>query len=350
MITIQDNGGGYTSVQNIRTWRELLGKIIKDPQDKQRLAITLAVNPGTLGRWINGESTPRPNTLRLLVEALPAYSEQLLELMALEFGGDVMKEVGVDTAALEIPSAFYAHIMSLYATSQRPTRFISLVDAILQQGVQQLDPHRRGMELTVVQCMSPGCDGKVYSLHEKLGRGTRPWQRDLEQRACFLGIEALAGYVVSTGRQLAMQRGIDDGALFPAKWMEGEESAMAYPIMLADRIAGCLLASSTQRNYFLSQIAQRLIKEYAQLLSLAFPEEEFYALSSIHLGKMPSYEVQTERISHFRLRVSTLMREGWQGGRVGLIKAEQLVWQQIEQELLEYAMLHENDVTENHAR
>src|SRR5579883_2024761 len=56
-----------------QSWRELLGKIIADPQERQRLADTLNINPITLTRWATHKSNPRPDNLRPLIEVLPQY-------------------------------------------------------------------------------------------------------------------------------------------------------------------------------------------------------------------------------------------------------------------------------------
>ena len=49
-----------------RTWRELLRTIIKDPNEKKRLAQALDINPFTLIRWVNDETDPRAQNLDLL--------------------------------------------------------------------------------------------------------------------------------------------------------------------------------------------------------------------------------------------------------------------------------------------
>ncbi len=41
------------------SWRELLGRIIADPQEKQPIVNELSINPITLNRWIKGEVISR---------------------------------------------------------------------------------------------------------------------------------------------------------------------------------------------------------------------------------------------------------------------------------------------------
>jgi hypothetical protein len=41
------------------SWSELLGRIIADPQEKQRIVNEPGINPITLNRWIKGEAISR---------------------------------------------------------------------------------------------------------------------------------------------------------------------------------------------------------------------------------------------------------------------------------------------------
>ncbi len=69
------------------TWRELLGNSIKSPQERQRIARELNINPMTLIRWVNGETDPHPQNLRRLLHALPQYRQRLITLIEQEFPG-----------------------------------------------------------------------------------------------------------------------------------------------------------------------------------------------------------------------------------------------------------------------
>ena len=105
--------------------------------------------------------------------------------------------------------------------------------------------------------------------------------------------------------------------------------------LFAGRIAGCLLVSSTQNNYFLPQSRLALIENYANLLALAFEPEEFYEPCQIELNVMPNQEIQKKHFANFRQRVANTMMEGAINKRpVNNLEAERLVWQQLEEELL----------------
>jgi hypothetical protein len=124
------------------------------------------------------------------------------------------------------------------------------------------------------------------------------------------------------------------------RWEEWEESAVASPVRLGGRVVGCLIISSTQPGYFL-EFRQKLIEQYTELLTLAFRVDEFYALRDIELSLMPSEEIQRLRFSQFRQRVSNILLEASQKQRpITLREAEQIVWADLEEELLGLPVSH----------
>ena len=165
--------------------------------------------------------------------------------------------------------------------------------------------------------------------------GTPPWPRDLDQYAIFLGAESLAGYVVTNSRPQV----IDDlriaNTVVPAYQAEHEVSAIAHPIMYTNRVAGCLLLSSTQPSYFASPALRSLIADYTQLIALAFTPESFYPLEQIELQVMPPLEQQQANFTTFQQRVTALMRDAYNNSRpLTREQSELQVWQQLEEELL----------------
>lgn len=327
--------------QGPETWRDLLKDIISDPREKQRLSEQLGVREITLTRWVNQESDPRPQNLRNLLNALPQHRERFLDLIREEEGFEEFSNAIIDNSQQEIPSPFYTRIFAARASTIENMRFWSISNLILQQALGQLDPDRLGMGISVVRCMtlSPS-DKKVHSLREGVGTGTPPWTNNLEQKAMFLGAESLCGYVATICRPAANQNTDDPENLVPAHRTENEKSAAVHPILFAGRLAGCLLVSSTQYNYFLSQARFTLIERYANLLALAFEPEDFYEPSQIELRMMPDQQIQKKHFADFRVRVANTMIEASKNKRpVNNIQAEELVWQQLEEELLREAML-----------
>lgn len=325
-------------MQEMHTWRTLLGTILQDVQERQRIATELGTNPMTLMRWVNNKTKPRVQNLQQLLRALPLkYRNPMIELLAAEFPGfpDLMKGSLDEDVAQEIPSAFYTSVLRAHATTSKQQRFWSISNLILQQALGQLDSNQLGMEITIAQCMPPGVDGKVHSLRERTGRGTKPWNTNLEHRVIFLGIESLAGYALTSLRLLVIQDRSERPVLFSGSWVEYEESAVACPIMYEGRVAGCLLVSSTQPHYFLP-FRQQLIQNYADLMVLAFDFAEFYAPHDIHLQPMPPPQVQVSQFAHLRQRISDVMVESYKNQRpINVLEAEQVVWQQLEKEFLQ---------------
>ncbi len=318
-----------------RSWRELLGSAIKDINERQRIANELGVSPITLMRWVNGEASPRSRNLSQLPSALPHQRDELTRSIAVEFpafSADLAPAV-IDESLTKIPSEFYARVLTTYSSTHRYQRFWSVSNLILPQALGQLDPAHLGMVITIVQCMPPSRQQKVRSLREVAGRGTPPWESTLK-RPLFLGIESLAGYAVTQGHRLTIHDRFDHQGFLPAHWVEPEKSATACPVIHDGSFVGCLLVSSTQPSYFLP-FRELLIEQYAQLLVLAFAPEDFYAPQDIELMPMPSYQVQEPRFSNFRQRVSNILLEASQKQQpIDYLEAEQIVYKQLEEELL----------------
>ncbi len=317
-------------MQKPRTWRELLGNVIADTQERQRIAKELGVSAVTLFRWVSGESKPRSHNLRRLLAVLPQQRSQLLPLLEEEFNSFLagVKEEPQPMSSETIPAEFYRQVHHTLPYLPALLRFSSLSDLILQQAVEQLDPHQLGISIIVASCMPPSGEQKIRSLRVRSGRGTSPWPRDLAQQAILLGAESLAGHVVSSGHIEMNQRLSDVFNAAPGYQDDWEESAVAVPIMLCGKIAGSLLVSSTQPDYF--HISRyNLVESYAELLALAFDPEDFYNTQLIALWPVPPREVQLQYFSDFQLRVARVMHQH----TLTIVKAESQVWQQIEQEL-----------------
>ena len=192
----------------------------------------------------------------------------------------------------------------------------------------------RGLAVSVSVCMFPDSNGYIRSLREDIGRGTGPWHSHLKNRPTFLGIESPQGYAVAEGHLIVIHSHEEKMERFPNHVVESEESAIACPILMADRVAGSAYISSPQRDYF-QQPLQTLAESYANLLVLSFEQESFYKLGQIALGMMPVPEVQQLYMYQFQQRVSQLMRAK-QGAQqlISRIEAEQRILQDIEDELL----------------
>jgi hypothetical protein len=315
-------------------WRELLGDIINNVAERDRIANEIGVHPVTLTRWVSGDSSPRSHNLRQLLRALPKPQRMQL-LSSLEKVSSDVADFEIDVSAQEIPYKFIMEVLEARASIPDLLRYWSISHLVLQQALRQLDPERVGMAITIVRCM-PLRNGKIRSLRESLGMGTSPWAGDLEEKALLLGAESLAGHVTVSCRMEQIGDLHTNRTFLPAYQTEHEVSAVACPIMHASRVAGCLLISSTQTDYFAPEARLSLIRAYTNLVALGFNHEEFYDPEALALHIMPPLDVQQTYFTGFRQRVLQVMQESVRTNtRLSSPEAEQIVWQEIEDALLQ---------------
>lgn len=319
------------------SWHELLRQIVSNAAERERLANEIGVRPITLNRWISGESRPRANNVRQLVRALPQqHRSQFISMLKGE--QSVVSEPALVDVDEEITYGFIMQVLDTYAMIPDALRFWTICRMVIQHALRRLDAERVGMMITIVQCMPPSRNGKVRSLRESLGQGTPPWESELEPKSLFLGAESLAGYAVTTCYHRAVQDLTTDTNLFPSYRLAPEMSALACPLLYANRVAGCVLFASTQPNYFLSQNRVSLARDYTQLIALAFEPDDFYSPESIQLNMMPSPAVQQGYFATFRQRVHQIMVEASRTQHLlNSIEAERIAWQQLEEELINVA-------------
>ncbi len=317
------------------TWRELLRAIISTPAERNRLAEAAGVRSITLMRWISEAAQPRPDNMRRLIRALPPqYRDQFLELLQLEEGEIPVSSTNDIIGQDEIPFTLVDEILRTRATTADALRFWAVSRMILQYALRHLDPEPLGMAITVVRCMPPAKDGKIHSLRESIVYGTPPWNNELEQQGMFLGAESLAGYVVATCHPATIQNLQDNTNYIPSQQGEHEVSAAAVPFLFAGRIAGCLLFSSTQADYF-NESRFPHIQAYTHLMTLALDPENFYHPSLIDLRIMQPLQIQRTYLDDYKKRVQQILRDSLQKGEpITFLDAERLAWQYLEELLL----------------
>ena len=315
-----------------RTWRDLLAEIIHNPHEKQRMAAALGVNQVTLSRWANNQSRPRPQHQRKLLDAIPVERKQeFAELFAAEF--PATREVPVEEPAEEIPSAFYGRVFSAYTSTPRELRMTSILSLILQQMLSHLDVDRDGLLISVALCTTPSPGQPVRTLHEFTGRGTPPFSTHLNMQTYFLGIGSMAAFAVAYSRQLVVQNLREEKGFAHFLRTDFEESAMVYPIMFENGIAGCSIVSSTRLNFF-TPVKRRLVQDYTNLMALALNPGHFYQSSQISLRLLPPPEKQRKYFANFSQRlIATIARPGGQG--VTRAEAEAITLREIEEEILQ---------------
>lgn len=315
-------------------WRQLLGKIINDTQERQRIANVLEVNPITLTRWAGDKSNPRLESARLLLDALPEHAAQLRVLIAHEFPEFASLLPHAAQEPQSIPSEFYARVLKANAEALPILRASSISILVLQQMLVHLDPHQLGLLVLVAQCSPPPSGQKVRSLRLIYGRGTAPWNTHQMLNTHFIGAEALMGQALLSGRLLVAHYHDDLLNLHSTRSDSRVESALACPLLRSDTTPGCLYLASTLPDFFPLPL-QDVIQAYADLLVIAFDPDEFYALSDLAFGVFPSHHVQQRYLAQFQERVKRRMIEALHQGQVlTRPQAELQVWQELEEELL----------------
>lgn len=325
-----------------RTWRELLGQIIENRQERQQISEALKISPITLTRWAQNESVPRSSNLQQLLNALPQHYTLLLQLIREEFP-EFAEAPTEDEAEQEIPSEFYAEVLRICTRIGPQQRFWAVAKPVAEQAMLQLDPYQFGLLISVMRCLPPRPGNKVRSLYASVGQGTPPWEGSYDQWPILVGIESMAGYAATNYRTIVVQDLEKESGFFPIRTfdksgkiekLEEARSICASPILREESTAGSLFLCSTQLRYFTpSRLA--LIQQYVELLALAFEPGEFYGKQRIDLGIMPSLQVQEPYFAKFKQRVYALMAQATRDGQpVTVQQAELMAWQELEEEFI----------------
>jgi transcriptional regulator with XRE-family HTH domain len=327
---------------SLPAWSIVLQGVIKSPSERQRLSAALGVTSMTLSRWASGESKPQRSHLIHLVQVVhPNQRQELLDALE-DLYPDIQNWVN-EVPSQQISPEFFAHVLNIRTTTTENLRFWRISDEVLKQALLQLDPNHLGMAVMLIQCMPPSpIDGKIRSLRERTGKGTPPWTADLEHDVLFLGLESLSGYSIEV-RHIVSDDDLRQSKPFPAVQDGYEVSAAAHPIRFEGRIAGCLLASSTQPKYF-SQERLNLLATFSDLISLAFDEKDFYPASMIELRVIPKPEIQRPILANFRQRLTAKFQQAaQQSQQLSNAQIEMAVWQEIEAELLSISLQEASD-------
>jgi hypothetical protein len=325
-------------LEEVLSWRDLLKRIISVPQEKQRIAELMGVNPVTLTRWVKVKATPRlDGLLRLLGAVPPQVAAQLVDLMAREYPHYASAiEAFSKEAAPAIPSAFYTRVLNTYTTHHVGLRLDGIRIMILQQMLAHLAPTQQPLNIAIAQCMPPPLDQskKVRSLRLLTGRATPYWKHFTEKSALFLGAESPLGRAMKFERHLIWQEAQDQDWLLAFYDVTKAGSFVARPITRGVRLCGCLLLFSTEANFFTPE-RLRLLHAYAELLTLGFLPEDYFSQDEIELGVMPVPLQQRPLMDEISLRITGhLQQAASEGSRMTLQQAEMIVWRELEDLML----------------
>lgn len=319
-----------------QTWRTLLGKIIADPKERQRIANAVKVSPVTLIRWTTNKSHPHSENLQLLLGALPDYREELIKLINKEHPYEIYTQPPEQDDFLDIPAAFYAQVLTTYTASTNQLRESAICTMLLEQILHHLDPHQIGTMALLACCVQPRTGKPIRSLMHIAGQSTPSWRPQVEHLKQFLGAESLVGHALINKHSVVIQHRAEIERIFPGHAFDGEESSAAYPILLADRTVGCLYVASTRTSFFTQRYLD-LIQKYVDLFVIAFEPKDFYDLAKIILGIMPPRAQQISYITHFNERIAQLIKQANQQDKsLTPTQAAIIVCQELEDELLRH--------------
>jgi hypothetical protein len=276
-----------------------------DRAEITHVANTLGVSENTIYRWMNGTSEPRAVYLKNLIEALPEHRNQLTYVINQTF--PAMLD-GLSTGVREVQKDIYRRVMELLTTTaEADVRRWQITQTIFEYALHHLDSEGRGLAVTYAKVMSAHADG-IHSLCEATMRGNYPWPFALENYV-YLGSTTLAGTTAILQRMQTWNN-LEESERLQVEVDEFEHSACAYPVVRGRRISGVLIISSTQPDFFADPLAREAVLEYAQMLSLAFPEEDFYPFSMLHLRPMPDLKWQRAELSRSYInRIITCARK-----------------------------------------
>ncbi|TMD61715.1 MAG: helix-turn-helix transcriptional regulator [Chloroflexi bacterium] len=305
--TLSDEHLAYTlEEEDISQFSSFLRHILKhDHMEIARIASELNVAENTIYRWMNGRSEPRPANLKKLLEVLPEHVSSLTYVINHTFPG-VLESLS--TGLREVQKDIYRRVMELFTTiMDDDARQWQITQAIFEYALQHLDSDRRGLVITFAKLMPAREDG-IHSLVETTLRGNDPWPYALENHT-YLGSTTMAGTAAILDRFQTWDN-FKASERSQVEIDEFERSACAFPVTRGGRIAGVLIVSSTERGFFNNPIACQAVIEYAKLLSLAFPEKDFYPFSLLNLRPMPDLKWQRAEISQsYVQRIMTYARK-----------------------------------------
>lgn len=270
-----------------------------------QFAHTLSVTENTVYRWINGTSIPQPTHLKRLPDVLPLHRNKLLILLKQHYPGSLESNT---LEGREVQKDIYQRIISIVATNDEEDLLLwNVQQTLFDHILLQLDPEFHGLAVTYARLTAQHEDGTIHSLREVEMRGHAPWPHTSITQV-FLGSNTLAGRAAMYQRQQTWED--TDENRTPALIDEFERSACAFPLLRGRTIAGVLIVSSNQPDFFRDPTRCQMVEEYAKLLAVAIPAHFFHSIYSLRLHSMPPLPFQRTRLSETYVKlIHTYMLE-----------------------------------------
>ena len=332
MANKQRNSAG----DNVSTWRDVLTAVLRIPGEKERIAKELSCHSASVTRWAQGPTTPAPQRLFALRDALPeAFQEEFSALLEQERRVQQYSGKAKESVPAHVPASVYDLVLDSWSQAPDVRRYWEVSRVILKHAVEQLDPGKVGMEISIVRCMPP-TKHVVRSLREDICIGTSPWSEEVGYKSLLVGSESQAGYVVTTTLPSVIQDTEDPHGLVPLRKGFYKRSAAAYPIIRQGKIAGCLSAVCTLPKYFTAG-HRGILQTYAKMCVLAFEPEDFFSSTQIDLREMPPDEDQLPFFAQFlQWRLDAIREADRKREHLSTRAAENRAWMRLEDALLDY--------------
>jgi hypothetical protein len=321
-----------------RTWRELLAKLIGNPVTKQFIVTNSKLHPTTLQRWADGVHNPYGKSLKLLLQSIPPEWQESFALLVNQEFPSSSSPGEQEEPSLTIPAEFYLRVLRGFANEAISLRLTSALQLIEQQLIGHLDPLRQGLVILLARCLPPPASRMVV-------RSLRGEIRAIANIACsqaprmlLIGAESFSGSVLERNQAICVPDTREQPPHLSCSYPSTVLSVAAAPLRQFGAVAGCLTLCSPH-PFALGQRELLLIEQYAELLALAFPFQEFYEPSRIALATFPSLEQQQPFFATFQQRLTRVR----QASPTSLAQAELQVWQQIEAELIAHSSLIEQE-------
>ncbi len=305
--------------------------LLKNHHEIATFAATLGVAENTVYRWLKGDTDPRPVHLQRIMQLFPEHFQQLSTAIqqsfpdAFELPASTFQEVQIE---------LYRQAVELLSNTVESEIRWKIMQTIFDAAIAQLDSERLGLAVMFAQLM-PERENGVHSLYEVMTCGTPPWLPTSENHV-YLGSTTLAGMAAMSGRTQSWDAR-DENERAQVDVDIYERSACAHPVTRGGKIAGVLVISSTQPAFFDDPIARQSVIEYAQLLGLAFRDNDFKPYTILNLLPFPTVRWQRAEINNSYInRIVACARQR----KMSRPEAEAIVRQEMELEF-EQRMQHE---------
>ncbi len=273
------------------TWREILCEILKqsDTQEKRRLADSIGLlSVRTLLRWAEGVSEPQNHHyIRSLERAVPLYQDEMREALREAFP-EAFKVVEnstiqpISSVDEGIPPEFMWRVLHAYTTIPASLQEWTITNLVLDQMIRHLDPDASGIAVVFAQYV-PHPESTLPGLSLHNGGGSALWETRQLLSHDSIPVAHASPYLLSVAQNGVPRffQTLPEDSLPELNYMVRQEAIKALALYRIQRrgvhVAGVLLICAQQEDFF-NFLRRKLVECYAELFSLAYPDQQFYPL------------------------------------------------------------------------